>query len=320
MIKQAEEYFTLKNFLTTICIILTSYLLLQVVFNFAVTKPTSTSQEIVKFDAEVLPDIFICVDPAVDESVTSKYGYHDPLSYWLGRDSGWRGKFIGWNGRKGCENSSIIREKALTVKTEDKLVGNIGYLQDTTYESKNLTVDLKMLIYPYGRCQLVKPPRIKGISWISLILNSPTISKLTTEIQGDFSLNFLLMDPVNSPLVFPTNFQMKGSEMKVQLKTPSKKTLLKGWHPYLVKISQSRHVKDDPRYGCREYSLNDSYGNCVKKEWKGRFLKMLNCTPPMLLDSDTSQMCDKRFDLEPGEKSRKINELFLSQDFDSSSC
>ena len=87
MIRQVKEYCTLKNLFTSICIILTGCLLIEVLFNFAVIKPTSTSQELVKFDAKAFPDIFVCVDPAIDESGTSRYGYHDPMSYWLGRDS-----------------------------------------------------------------------------------------------------------------------------------------------------------------------------------------------------------------------------------------
>ena len=342
MIRQVKEYCTLKHLFTTICIILTGCLLIEVLLNFAVIKPTSTSQEIVKFDAKAFPDIFVCVDPAIDESGTSRYGYHDPMSYWLGRDSDWQGKFVGWNGMRGDENSSKVREDVLNVKMEDELVGNIGYLQGSTYKSKNPIMELKMLVYPYGRCQHVRPPQIDGISWISLVMNTTTISKLTTN-RGDFSLNFLLMDPVNSPLLFPTNFQMKGSDVKVQLKVPAKKALLEGWHPFQVKVSQSRHVKNDPRYGCREYSFSDTYGDCVKKEWTRRFLEVLNCTPPML-PTTSNQVCNKKFDPEHGqedgevhgkehgeepgeedgevygEESRRVNKLFLSQDFDSSPC
>ena len=66
---------------------------------------------------------------------------------------------------------------------------------------------------------------------------------------------------VDANLVFPTNFQMKGSPIKVHTKTSNK-----DWHPYQVKVSQSHHLPDDPQYACKEYSLNDTYSHCIKGE------------------------------------------------------
>ena len=51
------------------------------------------------------------------------------MSYWLGQESGWKGKFIGWNGVRRDENLSQVQEDVLSVKMEDELVGNIGFLQ-----------------------------------------------------------------------------------------------------------------------------------------------------------------------------------------------
>merc|ERR1712032_1700824 len=120
--------------------------------------------------------------------------------------------------------------------------------------------------------------------------------------SSDVNLNVFLMDPVNSPLIFPMNFQMLGNHIKVPLE--------KHLFSFLIRTSRSYHVEDDPAFDCREYNQEDTYGNCVKQELVKIFEQGLNCTPP-LLASETDQMCNERFNV-TREESARIFDLFVN--------
>ena len=70
----------------------------KAVFKFVVIKPTSTSNEVVELDAETIPDVVVCGDPAIDQKLARSYGYKDPTAYWHGRKADHGGNFTGWNG------------------------------------------------------------------------------------------------------------------------------------------------------------------------------------------------------------------------------
>ena len=87
------------------------------------------------------------------------------MSYWLGRDRGWKGKFIGWNGLKGHKNSTQIRNDVLNVKKiGGGLASTVGYMQGGIHHPLNINLEFVSLIYPYGRFQRVKPPKIRNIN------------------------------------------------------------------------------------------------------------------------------------------------------------
>ena len=290
-----KEFCALKNLFSAICTILAGYLVGVALFKFVVIKPTSTSNEVVKLDPETFPDVVICGDPAIGKNSAKRYGYKDPAAYWHGGKDGYMENFSGWNGIEGEKNSTEIRDDLLNVKRGAGLV-ETGYyvLQVRDYELNNLPVEFRMVTFPYGRCELLKSPQDLKISGHWLTFKEAALKPFS-------SLKILLMDPVNSPLVFPANFEMRGSPINVELKNPNK-----GWYSFQIKVSQSHHLEGDPQFDCKEYSLNDTYGECIKQEWEGRFLRLLNCTPPML---DASQMCDRRFALNWTE-STKVYELF----------
>ena len=307
---------SLKNLVIVICTLLTCFLTFTVVFKFVITKPTSSSQEHPEFNFETLPDVLICVEPAINLTISQRYGYNTPWSYWLGRNSSWEslgtlGNFIGWNGEEeGQNNSSEILEDILNVN--DKLVGRASYLQRNgayVYDSKTPD-EFRILMYPFGRCQLVRlATKFPNVIAISLLMNTSNILKITNEIK-DSRLNILLMDPVNSPLIFPIVFQMRGaSPIKLDLKNTQ-------WRSYLVKVSQSRNVERNPQFDCRDYSLTSTFGKCIKEEFERRFTEILKCTPPWI---PTEHVCNKRFNLEEGE-ANKLNELFFHEQYKSKFC
>ena len=292
------DFCTLKNIFSLICTILTGYLIGRALFSFVVTKPTSTSDEIVKFDAETFPNVVICGDPAIDQNLSRRYGYQEPSVYWLGQNGSYGENFVGWNGVEGQKNSTELRDDLLNMKMENNLISTNWYvLQDGGYESNYPSAEFIMVTFPFGRCQILRPPQDQEISGYWLEFHETPLKPFT-------HLNILLLDPVNSPLVYPPNYQMRGSQIKVEL---NKTSNLESWHPYQIKISQSHHLEDNPQYECKEYRLNDTYGECIKEAWKEKFLAMLNCTPPML---DMDQMCNKRFDDIGFDIVWKIEDLF----------
>ena len=79
-------------------------------------------------------------------------------------------------------------------------------------------------------------------------------------------------------------------------------------------------MEGDPLFDCKEYSQEDTFGDCVHQEMKGIFEEKLNCTPPGLLKR-SEEMCNVSFD-KTKEESAEITQLFWNHyyNFESSSC
>ena len=80
----------------------------------------------------------------------------------------------------------------------------------------------------------------------------------------------------------------------------------KSWYSYLIKVSQYRNVEGNPQFDCKDYSLDDTYGNCIRKNFERQFIEILNCTPPWI---PSSQMCNKRLRLNDRETKTLVNQL-----------
>ena len=230
-----REFLTITNFFTLISTFFTCILLAQVVFKFAITRPTSTSDESATLDYTIFPDVVVCVDPLFDESALKEYGYNG-MSYFHGGSSG-EDHFIGWNGMEGKYNSTYILNKTLTGGILDSVN---SYFRDKTGNYSNPKVQFQMLLYTHGRCLFFKPPEGQ-MSFKHLFLWSNS-----TKWSEDIHLNVFLMDPVNSPLIFPMDFQMKGEHIRAPL--------VKQYSSFMIRTSRSYHVQDDPAFDCREYN------------------------------------------------------------------
>ena len=133
-------FISLKNMFTSICSILTLYLIYQVLFTNVVEKPTTTSREQKDLDIGDLPEVVVCLDPSWSPNSTHqwdmstyqykrhsraicyldpglnytslmKYGYHS--TYSLGVIDK---KFTGWNGgAQETKSSDEILEEALEI-------------------------------------------------------------------------------------------------------------------------------------------------------------------------------------------------------------
>ena len=97
--------------------------------------------------------------------------------------------------KAGYSNSTEILEDLLNFKMGDTLVDTSFYLWDGIYESNNqsLEAEFVMLLFPYGRCQLVKPPKIQNILGVSLVLNTSHTAPQRCQPDRLGTLDFLLV-------------------------------------------------------------------------------------------------------------------------------
>ena len=235
----SRELLTVSNLFTLICTGLTCYLLAQVVFKFAITKPTSTSEELVELDLTIFPDVVVCLDPPFDNKALARFGYK-AIDYFAGRiDS----SFVGWNGLDGEHNSTYILNSAFTVRRDKEIFNQIFFI-DRTDKTINTKAQFKTLLYPYGKCLRVKPQE-NMTSFKSLFLQSKA-----ADWSSDVHLNVFLMDPVNSPMILPEFFQMKGDYIRVPL--------MKKVHSFVTRISRAYHIEGNPTFPCKEYNQDQS--------------------------------------------------------------
>jgi len=261
--------------------------------------------------------------PAIDVNVAHEYGYeNEGYGYWQGRTGDWYdGRFIGWNGVNGTQNFTNIINKLLPVKTDGVLINEIWHLSQGVWIEENPGVQFRMLRYPHWRCQLLKPRKLKFVdnhtSYLTLIVNRSLVSKniqknrnqqddMKRVKRGDKDspmLDILLMDPANSPLIFPHNLQMKGDSISVPFDL--------GWRIFNIKVLRFQNLNNDPHFDCEEYSEENSYGGCLKKELKESYERALNCSPPLLVDEPSADVhvCNKRFNMTE-EEGNRIRDLF----------
>ena len=204
-------------------------------------------------------------------------------------------------------SSTDITNEIFSVSVKDDLIEPI-YFKDKTGKKRKAKTQSRLLLYPRGRCLLVKSPtRDKVESFKHLYLESIKTDKFNRSEFPSSTLKGFLMDPVNDPLIYPIDLQMKGDHIKVPL---NKKT---SWNAFTIRVSRSHHVEDDPLFDCKEYSEENTYGECVRKELKGIFEQKLNCSPPVLAKG-TDKMCNERFH-QTSEESAEIFDLFVNNYF-----
>ena len=242
-----KELFTVSNLFTLICTSLTCYLLAQVVIKFAITKPTSTSEELVELDLTTFPDVVVCLDPPFDLDALASFGYK-PTDYFSGRVDG---SFVGWNGADGKYNSTHILNSVLAVKTDEDMFNHI-YFYDQTGKSTSTTAQFRMMLYPYGRCLLVKP-RGTEISFKNLWL----VFK-AANWSSDIHMNVFLVDPINSPVIFPDFFQMKGVQMRIPIQKNT-------FNSFVIRTLRSYQVEGNPTFPCNEYNQDQNWANLIFK-------------------------------------------------------
>ena len=104
----AKHLLTASNFFTLDCSLLTIFLLSQELYNFAVTKPTSTAKEEEQLKASDIPDVVACLEPGFNSSAFEKHGYMHFATYYRGSMDG--DKFVGWNGNGNKSSQDILED------------------------------------------------------------------------------------------------------------------------------------------------------------------------------------------------------------------
>ena len=306
---EISKFLTCGNILTVICMVPTGLLLYDIVADFLVRKPTAISQSQIDFNPRYFPDLLICRHPPIDKDVLKTFGYQ-PVFFWQGRTGEWyNGKFIGWNGLSGNQNITTIMDKAFSVMPDTGLIKKFWFFSRDIWKLGNPTVEFRMLRYPHWRCQFLRPSSVvtsKDASFLSLEVNTSVLNltsaaeiyensesssfeekKRRTGVNSP-KLDILLIDPVNSPLIFLQNFQMIGDPIRVPFDF--------GWRLFTIKIHRYQYLKADPHFDCEEYTEDFSFGDCIKKELGAIYRKELNCTPPLLareLLGDVDAHCQK---------------------------
>ena len=149
LFRRLREYSTLANLLTLICIIPMGLLSFDIIADFLVRKPTSTSQKQIDFDPSYFPDVLICRNPSIDENVANAYGY-EPIYYWQGRTGNWNdGRFSGWNGVNGTQNFTKVMDKILSVKTDTELISQIWHLSKGAWKGETPEIEFTELSSGY---------------------------------------------------------------------------------------------------------------------------------------------------------------------------
>ena len=142
-----------KSIFKVLCLAISFFLILQLIYVFVDEKPTSTTNLDEMLDITDLPEVIICMDPGFNNSVLEKYGYN--INYfWRGASTGPGEKFVGWNGDKDYNKSSheILEEALLFPKRQ-------GHLSQAVYfenldDFREAPVSFRMPMAPYGRLRM----------------------------------------------------------------------------------------------------------------------------------------------------------------------
>ena len=233
-----RKLFTITNIFTLVCTGLTGFLLIKVFINYSITRPTSTSLRFVELDRSTFPDIVVCLQPPFNKAALKEFGYTQ-TSYFRGVSN--KDVFIGWNGVEGKQNSTHILNSLMDGRLNDDFFDQVKYI-DEMEKSTIVPSQFRTLLFPYGRCLLMKPTEFQT-SFKNVLLHSNSANSTL----GD-CLDVFFMDPINSPLMFPMHFQMLGDKIEIPLKD------LKNKNSYVTRISRSYHVEGDPAFDCKEYN------------------------------------------------------------------
>ena len=87
-----------RNIFIVLCSAITLLLLCQLLLNFAIEKPTTTTTIEKKLETTDLPDVLICMAPGFDNFTLNKYGYHSTAYYRGVLQPRASSPFVGWNG------------------------------------------------------------------------------------------------------------------------------------------------------------------------------------------------------------------------------
>ena len=313
--RHLHRFCTFKNVFTLVCTILSALLIFQELFSFAVTRPTITYQEEKELDRSDLPEVVVCTDPGFDLQDLRKHGYEKTYSYYRGSADGT--KFLGWNGpfnegEKVRNLSShdiledvLILDKNLSGKNTatvegKKLIKVKGYTNNSI-DFTNPIIALRILVFPYGRCLSISPPK-KAVT-VPLRLEIEFDDDAIQQ-QNVSSVRIFFMDKANSIRLYPDDMEMVGPSVMLNFRTAQYSETV-----YKTQISRTTHVIGDPLLECKAYTEENSFNDCVQNDLLDHYRGELGCEPP-LFAKDLRGMCNQRFNFSE-VKDKELKEEFM---------
>ena len=91
-----------KYFWKMACLFCTGWLLMQIMMDFFILRPTFTAVEDVKLSQIHFPDVLVCLENGFDQKQLQQYEYDASFRYFLG----WSrlNNFVGWSGLENKES------------------------------------------------------------------------------------------------------------------------------------------------------------------------------------------------------------------------
>ena len=89
--------------------------------------------------------------------------------------------------------------------------------------------------------------------------------------SSDPHLNVFLVDPINSPVIFPDFFQMKGVQMRIPIQKNT-------FNSFVIRTLRSYQVEGNPTFLCKEYNQDQNWAKLIFK---------LNDVPKPIFDYST---------------------------------
>ena len=309
--RQLKRFCSIKNVSTVVCTILTALLTFKELFSFAVTRPTITYQEEKELDRSDLPEVVVCPDPGFDSDDLRKHGYEKTYSYYRGSADG--SKFLGWNGGQNVRHFSshdiledvLILDKSLsgtnTATVHGKKFIKVQGYTNNSIDFTNPIISLRILVFPYGRCLSIIPPKkaIGAPMRLEIEFDDDAIQQ-----QNLSHVRIFLMDKANSICIYPDDMEMMGPPVKLNVRKAQYSETV-----YKTRISRTTHVLGDPLLDCKTYTEENSFNDCVQDDLLDRYRKELGCEPP-LIAKDLREMCNQRFSFSE-VKDKKLKEEFM---------
>ena len=207
--------------------------------------PTITFKEEKDLDEADLPEVLLCPQSGFSSANLQRHGYE---TY---RGSADGDKFIGWNGVNTNLSSLQILEDVLILDNQlhgddtatvsgRELIKVSGYTNNNI-EFANISVDLRILAFPYGRCLSIHPPTGAIQPPVRLRLEFKEEAIVDQNIT---SVRLFFLDKTNSLRLYPGDHAIVGLPIKFDFRHEKYSEA-----DYKIQISRTKHVPGDPLLG-----------------------------------------------------------------------
>ena len=141
-----------------LCTAITLALISQLLFTFAIEKPTTTAKLEKELELSDIPEVMVCINPGYNPVALKNHGYHIS-SYWRGALQPFNSGFVGWNGGEDENKSSQEMLEEVLLLPNSTTLALAGYTNDhVNFEKADVTFRNFILV---GRCMVISPPLIE---------------------------------------------------------------------------------------------------------------------------------------------------------------